>query len=84
VEFSYQKPFKADQTIAVIDLQVLRRLGIAYGSSTDDLGFRHLNKTNGTGTLFATKHHILVLGCFLLAAFSVSYRSSNLRRYSSL
>jgi hypothetical protein len=53
---------RADQKIAVIDLRVLRRLGIAYGSSTDDLGFRHLNKTAGTGTMFATKHHILVLG----------------------
>jgi len=53
---------RADQKIAVLDLRVLRRLGIAYGSSTDDLGFHHLNKTNGTGTMFATKHHMLVLG----------------------
>lgn len=52
----------AQQKIAVIDLRVLRRLGIAYGSSTDDLGFHHFNRTKDTGTKFATKHHILVLG----------------------
>jgi hypothetical protein len=46
----------------VIDLRVLKRLGIAHGSTTEDLGFRHQNKTYGTGTEFATKHHILVLG----------------------
>jgi hypothetical protein len=45
----------------VIDLGVLRRLGIAYGSSIDDLGFRHRNETNGAGTNFATEHYILVL-----------------------
>lgn len=53
---------KANQKIAVLDLRVLRRLGIAYGSSTDDLGFHHCNRSKGTGTKFATKHHILVLG----------------------
>jgi hypothetical protein len=57
-----KKESKARQTIAVVDLRVLRRLGIAYGSSTDDLGFRHFNETYGTGTKWATKHHILVLG----------------------
>lgn len=41
--------------IAVIDLRVLDRLGIAYGSTTDDLGFD--NRTE-----FATKHHVLVVG----------------------
>jgi hypothetical protein len=46
-----------DPKIAVLDLRVLRRLGIAYGSSTEDLRFHH-----STGTDFATKHHILVLG----------------------
>ena len=51
-----------NQKIAVIDLRVLNRLGIAYGRSTVDLGFRHLNKTNETGTLFATKHHCIVVG----------------------
>ncbi|RDW56483.1 hypothetical protein BP5796_13124 [Coleophoma crateriformis] len=60
--FVIRKPVKADQKIAIIDLRVLRRLGIAYGSSTDDLGFRPLNKTYGTGTMFATKYHLLVLG----------------------
>lgn len=66
---------RVDQKIAVLDLRVLRRLGIAYGSSTDDLGFEHLNKTNGTGTMFATKHHILVLGwlppCCILGFLSI-------------
>ncbi|RDL30366.1 uncharacterized protein BP5553_10244 [Venustampulla echinocandica] len=57
-----RNPGRVDQKIAVIDLRVLKRLGIAYSSSTEDLGFRHLNETNGTGTIFATKHHILVLG----------------------
>ncbi|RDW58635.1 hypothetical protein BP6252_13111 [Coleophoma cylindrospora] len=60
--FAIRKPVKADQKIAIIDLRVLRRLGVAYGSSTDDLGFRPLNKTYGTGTMFATKYHLLVLG----------------------
>lgn len=49
---------KAGQKIAIVAMRVLRRLGIAYGSSTDDLGFRHLNKNNETGALFATKHHV--------------------------
>ena len=40
-----KKESKARQTIAIVDLRVLRRLGIAYGSSTDDLGFRHYNET---------------------------------------
>ncbi len=52
----------AQKNIAVIEIRILRRLGIAYGSSTQDLGFKHLNKVHGTGTLFATKHHYLVLG----------------------
>lgn len=39
--------------IAVIDLRILRRLGIAFGSTTDDLGFR---------IEYATKHHLLVVG----------------------
>ncbi|KAH7247254.1 uncharacterized protein BKA55DRAFT_676723 [Fusarium redolens] len=30
------------QKIVVIDLRVLQRLGIAYGSTTDDLGFRNI------------------------------------------
>lgn len=47
-----------DQTIAVIDLRILGRLGIAYGSTTD-LGF----SSTGTGrTTYATKHHVLVAG----------------------
>ncbi|KAI9730921.1 MAG: hypothetical protein M1818_007995 [Claussenomyces sp. TS43310] len=53
---------KAKQRIAVIDLRVLSRLGIAYGSSTDDLKLRHWNQKYETGTKFATKHHTLVLG----------------------
>lgn len=53
---------RKDQHIAVIDLRVLRRLGIGYGSTTEDLKFSHLNKSNGTGTQGATKHHVLVLG----------------------
>ncbi|KAI3567895.1 hypothetical protein IWW34DRAFT_839166 [Fusarium oxysporum f. sp. albedinis] len=47
------------QKIAVIDLRVLQRLGIAYGSTTDDLGFRNIGDN---GTEYATKHHILVAG----------------------
>lgn len=39
--------------IAVIDLGFLRRLGIPFGSSTDDLEFR---------VKYATKHHLLVVG----------------------
>ncbi|KAI0891735.1 hypothetical protein F4806DRAFT_506404 [Annulohypoxylon nitens] len=39
--------------IAVIDLRILRRLGIAYGSTTDDLGII---------TEYTTKHHVLVVG----------------------
>ncbi|KAK0101134.1 hypothetical protein ONS95_012885 [Cadophora gregata] len=52
----------SNRKIAVIDLRVLRRLGIGSGSSTEDFGFRHHNKRTGTGTPYATKHHILVLG----------------------
>ncbi|KAF7551837.1 hypothetical protein G7046_g7602 [Stylonectria norvegica] len=52
-----KKNSQACQTIAVIDLRILRRLGIAYGSTTDDLGFQYRNRTE-----FATKHHALVLG----------------------
>jgi hypothetical protein len=60
---------RADQNIAVLDLRVLRRLGITCGSM-GDLGFRIHNALNGTRTLFATRHHVLVLGwvsksCFL-------------------
>ncbi len=40
----------------MIDLRVLRRLGIAYGSTTDDLGFRH------SEVQYVTKHYALVLG----------------------
>jgi hypothetical protein len=47
------------QKIAVIDLRVLQRLGIAYGSTTDDLGFRNIGDNR---TEYATKHHILVAG----------------------
>jgi hypothetical protein len=53
---------KVRQVIAIIDLRVLKRLGIAYGSTTDELGFSHYNPGNGTGTMFATKYHHLVLG----------------------
>ncbi|KAL2069034.1 hypothetical protein VTL71DRAFT_15372 [Oculimacula yallundae] len=48
--------------VAIIDLRVLRRLGIAYGSTTTDLGFKHYNKSNDTGVKYATKHHALVIG----------------------
>lgn len=48
-----------DMRIAVIDLRVLDRLGIAYGSTTDDLGFGNIN---GNRTEYATKHHVLVMG----------------------
>lgn len=47
------------QKIAVIDLRVLQRLGIAYGSTTDDLGFRNIGDNR---IEYATKHHILVAG----------------------
>ena len=40
--------------IAVIDLRVLDRLGIAYASTTTDLGFH--------GVSFATNSHLLVKG----------------------
>lgn len=53
---------KVRQKIAVIDLRVLKRLGIAYGSTTDELGFSHYNPRSGTGTTFATEYHHLVLG----------------------
>ncbi|KAL2208258.1 hypothetical protein CC79DRAFT_1334029 [Sarocladium strictum] len=48
-----------EKKLAVIDLRVLQRLGIAYGSTTDDLGFRN---TGMNRTEYATKHHVLVLG----------------------
>lgn len=48
-----------NQKIAVIDLRILRRLGIAYGSTTDDLGF---DNTGPNKTEFATRHHFLVVG----------------------
>jgi hypothetical protein len=57
-----ERETKARQKIAVIDLRVLRRLGIAYGSTTHDFGFSHYNPDNGTGAKFATKYHHLVLG----------------------
>lgn len=41
------------RTIAAIDLRVLRRLGIAYSSTWDDLNLR---------CDYATQHHLLVLG----------------------
>lgn len=47
------------QEIVVIDLRVLQRLGIAYGSTKDDLGF---SNTGMKRTAYATKHHVLVLG----------------------
>jgi hypothetical protein len=53
---------KSDRRVAVIDLRVLSRFGLAYGSCTDDLGFHHYNPMNETGAKFATKHHVLVLG----------------------
>jgi hypothetical protein len=57
-----KKQANVRQKIAVIDLRVLRRLGIAYGSNTDDLGFYNFNKHDGTGTKFASRHDFLVLG----------------------
>lgn len=47
-----------DQTIAVIDLRILGRLGIAYGSTTD-LDFL---STGPDRTAYVTKHHFLVAG----------------------
>ncbi|CAH0046240.1 unnamed protein product [Clonostachys solani] len=47
------------QKIMVIDLRVLQKLGIPFGSTTDDLGF------SGTGvikTKYAAKHHVMVAG----------------------
>lgn len=47
-----------DQTIAVIDLRILERLGIAYGSTAD----LDLRSTGPNRTEYVTKHHILVVG----------------------
>jgi hypothetical protein len=56
------KEDKALYKIAVIDLRVLKRLGIAYASTTDDLHFSPRDDRRGTGTTYATKHHYLVHG----------------------
>lgn len=48
-----------DQKIMVIDLRVLQRLGIPFGSTTDDLGF---SGTGVTKTKYAAKHHVMVAG----------------------
>lgn len=59
------------QEVVVIDLRVCQRLGIAYGSTTDDLGFHNMGANR---TEYATKHHILVVGwiprCSILRVFS--------------
>ncbi|KAI1461767.1 hypothetical protein F4805DRAFT_244590 [Annulohypoxylon moriforme] len=60
--------------IAIIDLRILGRLGIAHGSTINDLGFTHHNKRQGTGTKYATEHHRLVVGwlpcCSILGILS--------------
>ena len=53
---------KTRQMIAVIDLRVLKRLGIAYGSTISDFKLSHYNPYEGTGTMFATENHYLVFG----------------------
>jgi hypothetical protein len=53
---------RGDLKVAVIDLRVLQRLGIAYGSTTEDLKIATHNSHQDVGTKYATKHHVLVLG----------------------
>lgn len=50
-----------NQEVALIDLRVLKRIGIALGSCTEDLGFEYYNSNLGSGTIFATRQHFLVL-----------------------
>ena len=56
------KEAKTPQKIAVIDLRMLKRLGIAYGSTVDNFGFSHYNPHTGDGIAYATRYHHLVLG----------------------
>lgn len=48
--------------VAVIDLRVLQRLGIAYGSTTTDLGFKHQVRDGAEKVQYATATHHLVHG----------------------